>query len=127
MAHLKKTALREASIATVEVIAEKARERGTQADHPTVSLYQEETWEELPETVAGTERGTETLVDVMEESVMVHEMLTMLDGQVREVTGDLKEVLVVETEMRGANLKATNVVTVGGRTIAEERDVVRRE
>jgi hypothetical protein len=125
--HLKKTVLRGASIATVEVIVEKARERGTKADHPIVSLYQEEIWEDLLGRVVGTERGTETLVDVMAESAMVHEMHTMLDGQVREEKGGWRGVPEVETEMRGANSEATNVVTVAGETIAEERDVVRRE
>jgi len=124
--HLKKIALRGASIGTAEVIVEKASERGTKADHPTVSLYPEGIWEDLLERVAGTERGTETLVDVMAESAMVHEMLTMLDGQGKEEIGDPRGFREVETEMREAKAEATNVVMVAVETIMEERDV-RRE
>lgn len=88
-----------------------------------MNLYLEETWEELLGRVVGTERGKETLVDVMVESATLHERPTKLDGLVTEGTGDLKESLVVETEKRGA----TSVVMVGLETILEESDVVTRE
>jgi hypothetical protein len=77
--------------------------------------------------VVETARGRGNLVGAMVESVRVDEKLMMLDGRVTEVTGDQREVLVVETEMEGQISEAMSVETVVEEKREEESDAAVRK